>query len=99
MHPSGWMTETVVEWEPAELIAFSVDNAPPIKSGIARFVLSDVDDGTDATRLRAEFSYEVRLGPLGPVIDRLIVHRQLSSAWNKTMEGLRRHVESAWSST
>ena len=32
-------------------------------------------------------------GALGPVIDRLVVHRHLSSAWNNGMDGLRRHLE------
>ncbi len=90
MHPSGWMVETVTEWEPEQSIAFSIENAPPIKSGLARFVLSDAEAGT---RLQAAFDYEVRFGPLGPVIDRLVVHRHLSSAWNNGMDGLRRHLE------
>jgi uncharacterized protein YndB with AHSA1/START domain len=90
MHPSGWMIESVSEWEPQEVIAFTIDNAPPIKTGLGRFVLTD--DATE-TRLQASFDYEVRFGPLGPVIDRLVVHRQLSSAWNQAMEGLRRHVQ------
>ncbi len=90
MHPSGWMIESISEWEPEELIAFTIDNAPPIKTGLGRFVLTDDPTGT---RLQASFDYEVRFGPLGPVVGRLIVHRQLSSAWNEGMAGLRRHVE------
>jgi len=90
MHPSGWMVESVTEWEPERAIAFAIENAPPIRTGLARFVLSDDEAGTT---LRASFDYEVRFGPLGPVIDRLVVHRHLSSAWNDGMEGLRRHVE------
>ena len=90
MHPSGWMVESVVEWEPEQVIAFAIENAPPIRTGLARFVLSD--DETE-TRLQATFNYEVRFGPLGPVIDRLVVHRHLSSAWNDGMDGLRRHLE------
>lgn len=90
MHPSGWMIESVSEWNPGEVIAFSIENAPPIKTGLGRFVLSDDGQGT---RLEASFDYEVRFGPLGPVIDRLLVHRQLSSAWNEGMAGLRTHAE------
>ena len=90
MHPSGWMVESVTEWEPEQIIAFAIENAPPIRTGLARFVLSDAEPGT---RLQATFDYEVRFGPLGPVIDRLVVHRHLSSAWNDGMDGLRRHLE------
>ena len=90
MHPSGWMVELVTEWEPEQIIAFAIENAPPIRTGLARFVLSDAEAGT---RLQATFDYEVRFGPLGPVIDRLVVHRHLSSAWNNGMDGLRRHLE------
>jgi uncharacterized protein YndB with AHSA1/START domain len=90
MHPSGWMVESVSEWEPERVIAFTIDNAPPIKTGLGRFVLSDDELGT---RLQASFDYEVRFGPLGPVIDRLIVHRQLSAAWDEGMAGLTRYLE------
>ena len=90
MHPSGWMVESVTEWEPGSAIAFTIENAPPLKSGLGRFVLSDDGPGT---RLHASFDYEVRFGPLGPVIDRLIVHRQLASGWEVGMMGLRQHIE------
>lgn len=90
MHPSGWMIESVSEWHPQELIAFTVENAPPLKSGLGRFILTDTDDGT---RLQASFEYEVKFGPLGPVIDRLMIQRQLSSAWATSMDALRVHVE------
>ena len=60
--------------EPEQVIAFAIENAPPIRTGLARFILSDDEAGT---RLQATFDYEVRFGPLGPVIDRLIVHRQM----------------------
>ena len=90
MHPSGWVTEVVGAWEHGSLITFEVEDAPPLKSGVGRFALTDHGAGT---RLQAEFEYQVRLGPLGPVIDRLLVHRQLSGNWHRTIEGLRAHAE------
>mgnify|MGYP001815503385 CR=1 FL=1 len=90
MRPSGWMTETVTEFELGRCIAFTVDKATPLKSGVGRFVLAD--SGAD-TSFVATFDYEIRFGPLGPVIDRLVVHRQHRSAWNDGMEGLRRHID------
>jgi hypothetical protein len=90
MHPSGWVTETVGQWDHGSLVTFEVEDAPPLKSGVGRFALAD--HGVD-TRLQAEFDYLVRLGPLGPVIDRLHVHRQLSSNWQQTIEGLRTYAE------
>lgn len=92
MRPSGWMTETISEWQPERVIGFAIENAPPIKTGQARFVLSDSGDGA-VTILEASFEYEVRFGPLGPVIDRLVVQRQFASAWPKAMEGLRLFAE------
>ena len=90
MHPSGWMTETVTEWEPEHRIALTIEQASPLRTGVARFRLEDAEGGT---RLVASFDYEVRFGPLGPVIDRLVVHRQLATGWRAAMEGLRHHVE------
>jgi uncharacterized protein YndB with AHSA1/START domain len=92
-HPSGWMTESITEWQEARLIAFSIEDAPPLKNGVARFLLSDEDSGT---KLDALFEYEVKLGPIGPVIDRLIVQRKLSSAWRHGIDGLRNYTETEW---
>ena len=90
MHPSGWMTETVSEWEEGRVIAFTVHDAPPLKFGVGRFRLIDHGDGT---LLESAFTYEVKLGPLGPVIDRLLVQNQLKSAWESSLRGLRNYVE------
>jgi uncharacterized protein YndB with AHSA1/START domain len=92
-HPTGWMTESVSEWEEGTCVAFSVEDATPLKNGVARFVLSDEVYGT---RVDARFDYEVKLGPLGPVIDRLIVHRQLVSAWQRGLDGLREYTQDQW---
>lgn len=90
MAPSGSMTETVTEWEPGRRITITVDEASPLRSGIGRFQLTDAERGT---RLTASFDYDVRFGPLGPVIDRLVVHRQLAAGWRLAIDGLREHVE------
>ena len=92
-HPTGWMSESVTEWVERELIVFEIQDAAPLKNGAARFLLSDEDSGT---RLAATFEYEVKLGPVGPVIDRLIVHKQLSAAWNSGLEGLQDFTETRW---
>lgn len=92
-HPSGWMTESITDWQEGRLIAFSIEDAPPLKNGVASFVLRDKDGGT---KLEALFEYEVKLGPIGPVVDRLIVHRKLSSAWRQGIDGLRNYTETKW---
>jgi uncharacterized protein YndB with AHSA1/START domain len=92
-HPTGWMTESISEWQEGRLIAFSIEDAPPLKNGVARFILGE-EDG--ATRLDARFEYEVKLGPIGPVVDRLIVYRKLSAAWRHGIEGLRNYTETQW---
>jgi uncharacterized protein YndB with AHSA1/START domain len=92
-HPTGWMTESITEWQECSLVAFSIEDAPPLKNGVARFALSDENSGT---KLDAQFEYEVKLGPIGPVVDRLIVHRKLSAAWQQGIEGLRNYTETQW---
>lgn len=92
-HPSGWMTESITRWVEGELIVFNIEDAAPLKNGIASFELAD--EGI-ATRLIATFDYEVKLGPLGPVIDKLIVHKQLMGAWRRALEGLREFTEAHW---
>lgn len=92
-HPTGWMTEYVTEWLDGELIVFEIEDAAPLKNGVARFELSHMDDGT---RLEASFDYDVKLGPLGPVIDRLIVHKRLDEGFRSGIEGLCEFAEAQW---
>jgi uncharacterized protein YndB with AHSA1/START domain len=92
-HPTGWMTESITGWQEGRLIAFSIEDATPLKNGVARFLLSDENSGT---KLNALFEYEVKLGPIGPVVDRLIVHRKLTSAWRRGIDGLRNYTETQW---
>ena len=92
-HPTGWMTESVTEWLEGQVIVFDIGDAAPLKNGVARFELADDGSGT---RLRASFEYEVKLGPLGPVIDRLIVHKRLGEAFANGIEGLREFTETHW---
>jgi len=92
-HPTGWMTESVTEWLEGQVIVFDIEDAAPLKNGVARFELADDGGGT---RLQASFEYEVKLGPLGPVIDRLIVHRRLGEAFANGIEGLREFTETQW---
>jgi len=94
-HPSGWLTESITEWDEGTSIAFSVEDAPPLKNGLARFGMRDDEEGTWLT---ASFDYELKLGPIGPVIDRLVVHRQLSAAWSRGLEGLKDYTEDQWTS-
>jgi uncharacterized protein YndB with AHSA1/START domain len=92
-HPTGWMTESITDWSEGELIVFTIDDAAPLKNGVVRFELSDVGD---ATWLESTFEYDVKLGPLGPVIDRLIVHRRLGESFGSGVEGLREYAEERW---
>ena len=92
-HPTGWMSESVTGWVERELSVFDIQDAAPLRNGTAQFLLSDENGGT---RLEATFEYEVKLGPLGPVINRLIVHKRLSAAWNSGLEGLQDFTETRW---
>lgn len=92
-HPTGWMTECVTEWLEGELIVFDIEDAAPLKNGVARFELSQEGNGT---WLEASFEYDVKLGPLGPVIDRLIVHRRLGDSFRSGIEGLCEFTETQW---
>ena len=90
MAPSGTMSEVVTAWDEGAGLEFRVEDASPLRSGEVRYRLSDAPGGTT---VEASFDYDVRFGPLGPVIDRLVVHRQLSAAWHAGLDGFRRHAE------
>jgi hypothetical protein len=47
----------------------------------------------DATEVEARAEYQLALGPLGPVMDRLMVQRQFGKMLERSLGGLQPYVE------
>ncbi len=90
--PSGQINEVVSAWEPERRLEFEVGRYGGIRH--ARMAV-ELDGGREATRVSAIADYELALGPLGPVMDRLMVQRQLGGMLQRSLDGLKQHVEGA----
>lgn len=90
--PSGHIDEVVLVWEPERRVEFDIGRHGGIRG--ARMGL-ELDRSGDRTQVTAVADYELALGPLGPVMDRLMVQRELGRMLERSLDGLKQHVEGA----
>lgn len=90
--PSGHIDEVVTAWEPERLLECEVGRHGGIREARMAIELAEQDT---ATRVTASMNYELAFGPLGPVMDRLVVQRQLGRMLLRSLDGLKQHVEGA----
>lgn len=88
--PSGHIDEVVSAWEPERRLEFEVGRHGGIRHARMAFELTE---RAAATRVTASSTYELAFGPLGPVMDRLVVQRQLGRMMQRSLDGLKQHVE------
>jgi hypothetical protein len=62
----------------------------PFEHADIRFHLSEEPDGT---RVVVEPDYRLKYGPIGSLMDRLMVRRMYEKGMNALLRGLKRHVE------
>lgn len=91
--PMGKVEESVTEWREGEemtLAVFPKEKAPPFKTAHGRFALKPDGQGTVVT---FAFDYALKFGPLGRLLDALMVRPQLRKAVPEILLGLKHHVE------
>ena len=89
----SYLNEDVVEWSPNEAITFRIvsSNMPFARADIA-FCLHPDGGGT---RVTVSPDYAMKFGPLGWMMDALMVRRMYRKGMAQLLDGLRDHVESA----
>lgn len=90
MSRGGHIDEVVSEWDEGRRIQFAIGNHGGIRSADMGLVLADTADGTSVTAIA---DYHIAYGPLGPVIDRLAVKRQMARMLTDALTGLKEHVQ------
>jgi ligand-binding SRPBCC domain-containing protein len=89
--PGGWFKERVAEWRPHESLAFELFECTlPVRRLHHRYVLEPDGSGT---LVRQRMEYELKLGPLGRLIDVLVVRRKWDAGIKGFFAGLKRYVE------
>ncbi len=90
-NPSGYLEERAFDWREGE--GFKIDifeSSFPIERNVVEFTLRADGDGTIVT---VTPDYRLKFGPIGALLDRLILGRQLRKGMENLLAGLKYHVE------
>jgi carbon monoxide dehydrogenase subunit G len=91
----GSVEERIVEWKDGEslkLEIYEANRTPPFRH--AHGTLSVEGDGEESIA-RMRLDYELKFGPIGKLMDRMMVRSQFQKTVHLTLTGLKRHLESA----
>ncbi len=86
--------ERVVEWVDGERMKVEIyegKKAPPFKTAFA--TISVRSTGTNTSIVRGTFEYSMKFGPLGALMDMMMVKPQFGKAWGGLFAGLKQYVE------
>ena len=90
--PGGWFEERVADWRPHEALSFELyECSLPVRRLRHSYTLVSEGGGTV---VRQRMEYELKFGPLGKVLDALIVRGRWRAGIRGFLSGLKRHVES-----
>jgi uncharacterized protein YndB with AHSA1/START domain len=90
---AGYVDEEVVESEAERRIVFRITRSNlPFRRAEVAFALAPTDAGT---RVSVSPTYELKYGPLGVLIDALMVRRTYRKGMRSLAAGLKRRVEAA----
>ncbi len=93
--PGGWFKERVADWRRNEALSFELyECALPVRRLHHSCTL--VREG-GATVVRQRMEYELKLGPLGKVVDAVMVRRKWTAGIQGFLAGLKRYAETAQS--
>jgi len=94
--PGGWFKERIADWCPNEEISFELYECTlPVRRLHHSYTL--VPQG-GATVVRQRMEYELKFGPLGKVLDAVVVRRKWTAGIKGFLAGLKRYVETSQSS-
>lgn len=87
----GSIDEVVTKWIEGRAIEFAIGSHGGIRSADMGMTLTPIATGT---RVAAGADYHLAYGPLGPVIDRIVVKRNMGRMLETGLAGLKEHIES-----
>src|SRR5258705_6147626 len=91
LEPGGWFRERVTAWEPERALAFELYECTlPVKRLKHDYVLTASGRGT---RVDQHMEYRLKFGPLGSLLDVLIVRRRWRAGIDSFLLGLKQLAE------
>jgi ligand-binding SRPBCC domain-containing protein len=89
--PGGWFKERVADWRPNEALSFELYECTlPLRRLRHSYTLRREGGGTV---VRQRMEYELKFGPLGKLLDALMVRRRWNAGIKGFFTGLKRYVE------
>ncbi len=89
----AYLEERAFDWREGEGFKIDVyETNLPIKRNVVTFSLSESDDGTI---VEASPDYELKFGPIGSLMDKLMVRRRFEAGMEGLLAGLKNDVESS----
>lgn len=89
--PKGRVVERVTHWEDGRALGLEVAESDwPIH--FMRWV-TRLEPASNGTRITQRLEYQVKLGPIGWLLDRLVMKRKLTSTLDGVFASLVRHAE------
>ena len=93
LKPGGWFRERVTIWEPGHELAFELfECSLPVKRLRHRYRLTATRNGT---LVEQRMEYQLKLGPLGTLMDILLVRRKWNDGIRSFLAGLKRFAEAS----
>ena len=91
LKPGGWFKERVADWRPNEALSFELYECTlPVRRLRHDYTL--VREGS-ATVVRQRMEYELKFGPLGKLLDAVMVRRKWNAGIKGFLSGLKRYAE------
>ncbi len=91
--PDTYILERIVDWQAGSQFTLEIydgKKTPPFKKALSTFAVSPQGEGSKVTM---DIAYQLKGGPLGWLMDRLLVSRKLGPSLAGVLAGLKRHVE------
>jgi hypothetical protein len=88
----GWFREKVTIWEPHRVLAFELhDCSLPVRRLAHRYTLTE---RAGTTLVEQRMDYTLKFGPIGALLDRVLVRRRWDQGIKAFFLGLKGYVES-----
>ena len=86
----GGVDETVTRWNDGQSFTYSFSGGGPVAGGSTTW---SVKGQGDNTLVHTTVEYDLRFGPIGSLMNALIIRRKIRQSMEMGQEGLKRHVE------
>ena len=93
LSPTGSIEERIIEWNEGQSYSLEIydgKGVPPFKKSVATLAIAPNGHGTVVT---ATLDYSLKYGPLGALMEALVVKRFLQRGFQALLAGLKHHVE------